>query len=372
MIVDPSGFGVTAPYDGQSTVLSLRGRIEHQASFELDALLEAIVNQHPESLVLDLSELEFVEAAGLVAISNAERRFADLGTTMTVRSASALVNRVLTIMETAEASRLERALPGHERLGPEDLNEMVPAPTRSDSQVSDVDLRRVTAMPADTDVVDGALRLVVELALSCVNGADGVSVSLLRHGVLSTVAASDQTITAMDADQYATGEGPCVDASIKGHWFYAASLDTETRWPSFTPRARSLGIKAILSSPLTASARPVGALNIYSRTAETFEVKDQETAAVFADKASVILSDARAGVTDTQIAVRFKGALRSRDAIAMAQGVAMERYGFDEDTAFAALLRLSLDQGEPLRNLAETMVSAAGRPEVKPTEDTDG
>jgi hypothetical protein len=65
----------------------------------------------------------------------------------------------------------------------------------------------MTAMLADPDVVDGALRLVVELARSCVSGADGVSVSLLRHGVLSTVAASDQTIMAMDADQYATGEG---------------------------------------------------------------------------------------------------------------------------------------------------------------------
>jgi hypothetical protein len=57
-------------------------------------------------------------------------------------------------------------------------------------------------------VIDGALGLVVELTLSCIGGADGVSVSLLRHGVLSTVAASDQTIMAMDADQYATGEGP--------------------------------------------------------------------------------------------------------------------------------------------------------------------
>jgi len=45
--------------------------------------------------------------------------------------------------------------------------------------------RRVTAMPADPDVVDGALRLVVDLARSCVDGADGVSVSLVHNGVLS-------------------------------------------------------------------------------------------------------------------------------------------------------------------------------------------
>ena len=79
---------------------------------------------------------------------------------------------------------------------------------------------------------------MVELsARTSVNGADGVSVSLLRHGELMTVAASDETIMEMDTEQYATGEGPCVDASLRGRWFHAESLDIETRWPSFTPRA---------------------------------------------------------------------------------------------------------------------------------------
>ena len=51
---------------------------------------------------------------------------------------------------------------------------------------------QLTAAPGNaSDAADG------------VSGADGVSVSLLRNGVLSTVAASDQTIMAMDADQYA-------------------------------------------------------------------------------------------------------------------------------------------------------------------------
>src|SRR6202023_974779 len=99
-------------------------------------------------------------------------------------------------------------------------------------------------------VVDGALRLLVDLALSRITLADGVSVSLLRHGRISTVAASDHTIMDMDANQYATGEGPCLDASRHGRVFYADELSGEVRWPAFTPRAMGLGISAILSSPL--------------------------------------------------------------------------------------------------------------------------
>jgi hypothetical protein len=213
--------------------------------------------------------------------------------------------------------------------------------------------------------------LVVELTLTNVKGADGVSVSLLRHGRLSTVAATDRTIMAMDGDQYATGEGPCVDASIKGHWFHAESLDTETRWPSFTPKARRLGIKAILSSPLKAFEQPVGALNIYSRTAETFELRDQEAAASFARKASVILSDAGAGVSDEQLALRYKEALRSRNVIALATGVIMEREGLDEDAAFTTLLRSSVSRGEPLLRRAQSMLLSISPFELADRRDTD-
>ena len=41
-------------------------------------------------------------------------------------------------------------------------------------------------------------------------------------------------------------------------------------------------------------------------------------------KASVILSDPRAGVTDSQMAVRFQEALRSREVIAIAKGIVIE------------------------------------------------
>jgi hypothetical protein len=244
-------------------------------------------------------------------------------------------------------------------LGPEGKggNDAVPPPFPLGL---DADLHRITAMPAHIDVVDSALGLVVELARAQVNGADGVSISLRRNGTLMTVASTDETIRAMDADQYATGEGPCVDASEKGHWFHAESLDSEMRWPSFTPRARQLGIKAILSSPLRSVDRPVGALNIYSLTAETFADEDQELAAAVAAQASDILSAAGTGVGDPERAHRFQEALRSREAIAIAIGVVMERYGLGEDAAFDALLRLSLRRGEPLRDEAEAIGRSAG------------
>src|SRR5207249_1769805 len=85
-----------------------------------------------------------------------------------------------------------------EGVGPEEL--LRPRGAAADIEPADLSpsLLRVAAIPANEDVLDAALRLVVALARVTVTGADGVSVCLSRHGTLTTVAASDATVTGMD------------------------------------------------------------------------------------------------------------------------------------------------------------------------------
>jgi anti-anti-sigma regulatory factor len=364
MISESSSFEVTTSFEGQRAVVALHGRVESLDAFDLwAALAGAIDHLHRAAVVLDLAGLDFIGAAGLVALANAEKSFAEAGVELTIRTPPRLLQRFLGAMEMTDVARLDEALARLGHLGREQVGESRDTCPLPIPEVSTADLRRVTVIPTDSGVVDGALRLVVELAQTSVSGADGVSVSLLRNGELLTVASTDDTIMEMDTDQYATGEGPCVDASRRGHWFHAESLDTETRWPSFTPRARALGIMSILSSPLTALDDPVGALNIYSRTASIFDVGAQRTAAVFARKASVILGDARAGVTDAQLAVRFHETLRSRDIISTAKGIVMEREGLNEEDAFENLLRQSIKSGVSLLTRAEGFALTSAQPD---------
>ena len=198
----------------------------------------------------------------------------------------------------------------------------------------------------------------VRSRVTTVKGADGVSVSLQRHGRLTTVAASDHPISEMDADQYATGEGPCVDASIEGRWFHSESLEQEARWPAFVPKAQELGINSILSHPLLAKERPLGALNMYSRTAAAFSGKEWELASVFATEASTILSDAGVDVSDNQLSARIGEALRTRNIIAVAQGVLMERQGISEERAYTVLRTSSQRTGRPLSEEATSTVES--------------
>ena len=219
-------------------------------------------------------------------------------------------------------------------------------------------LLRVATIPANVEVLDAALRLVVALARVTVTGADGVSVCLSRHGALTTVAASDETVSGMDRDQYDTGEGPCVAAATEGHWFHVESLDDEPRWPAFIPRARDRGINSILSTPLLTQARPIGALNIYSLRARAFAKPELELSSMLASRASDLLISAAIDVSMEDLSRQLQEALKGRDAIAQARGILMARHGVTADAAYTMLRRLSRQTSTPLRRVAEDLMGS--------------
>jgi anti-anti-sigma factor len=360
-----SRFEVGVTFAGPETVVLVIGDVDVVTAPELGALLDGVINRHRQQVVLDLSRCTFLDASGLGvmvrAVSRLRLRFMD--GTLTLRSPSPMVRRILHVTGVDASVLLEEPEAGR-RLGREQLLRTAPSGAAIPTDEPFTAMRQLSAIPADDDVVDSALRLVVTLATRAVRGADGVSVSLNRHGLLSTVAASDQTILDMDAGQYATGQGPCVDASIEGRWFHAASLDEENRWPAFVPVAQTLGIRAILSNPLVAGDRSVGALNIYSRTAGTFEDQDQQLAAEFAAQASTVLTAAAVEVTDEQLARGLVDALRSREVIAQAQGILMKRAGMDAHEGYAFLRDFSRRTNRPIRQLAEEMVTFTLGPEL--------
>ena len=106
MTRDQFSYGITTTFEGTEAVLALSGRIEHEGDLILGAMLDAAIDHGPASMVLDLSALHWIGAAGLLAVVNAEKRLAEIGTKLTIRSPSALVNRLLGIMEKAETARL--------------------------------------------------------------------------------------------------------------------------------------------------------------------------------------------------------------------------------------------------------------------------
>jgi anti-anti-sigma factor len=352
-----AGFGVAIDFDANPVVVAVRGEVDLCTGPELRSVLNAVIGQSHSSVVLDLAQMTFIDASGLGVLVHASALLQPSGGTLVLRSPPAMTRRILDITGVGNIVRVELPKPGAETVGPEQ---------HSDSPDLSAGLTRSLAIRATDEVIDAALRLVVTLARATVDGANGVSVSLERRGELTTVAASDETIAQMDRDQYATGQGPCLAAASEGRWFYVESLAEETRWPDFVPLAIGGGIGSILSTPLMAAARPVGALNIYSTGERVFGAHERNVAALFATQASRILTDTKFEVPADEVAIRLRGALDAREVIAQAQGVVMEREGVSADEAYTVLRHAANREESSVRRTAVEVV-ASTRPAMRPS-----
>ncbi|HUY07029.1 MAG TPA: GAF domain-containing protein [Acidimicrobiales bacterium] len=361
-------FGVSVVFGGDRANVEVLGVLDGSNAHLLGEFLNAAIASGSDLVALHLEEFDLEDPIGIQIIAEAAHHLVALGGRLTIHAAQTFLARLTTVDEFRDLVEVQAREQDPEHLGIAQSISSAAMTPRVASLHPEEELRRLIAVPSSRDVVDGVLRLLLGIAQVAIGGADGVSVSLRRQGVLATVAASDQTISAMDANQYRTGEGPCVDASVTGRWFHAESLSSESRWPRFTPAALGLGINAILSLPLLSEDHPVGALNIYSRTESAFGSDDQRLATLFAEEASSILSAAGVDLSDTQSSHQIGRSLQIRRTIAQAEGIIMERRGVSADAAYSELRDHSQRTNQPLREFAASVVDSTQLPKI-PTED---
>jgi anti-anti-sigma factor len=350
---------------GDRAVVAVRGALDARSALLLAGVLDALTDAGCRRLVVVGGGVTAIDAAALDVLARVSQRLSETGGSFRLRSPSEPIQKAL------EAGR------GFEFVvdaGASEPSEPQPTDVRDDaagvgdgSREPDVVAGGADVRPrSSTATVDAALRLVTALAETTVENADGVSVTLERHGRVMTVAASDDAVKEMDAHQYQTGEGPCLAAKAEGRWFYIESLADETRWPNFVPLALEQGIHSILSSPLMTKERPQGALNIYSSTERAFGTRQQELAALFAEQASEILTTAEPDQTDEEVNRRLASALAARQVIHRAQGVIMEREGLTAEAAVSALHRAARAEGRTVADRATEVVDSVRRVEGQP------
>src|SRR4051812_17106696 len=120
--------------------------------------------------------------------------------------------------------------------------------------------------PDDSPQIDGYLRELVDVVPRVVEAVDYASITVLRNGAYATFARSDALAQAVDSAQYASDEGPCLEAIDTGTAVGVSDTGVGDEWPRFREKAFSVGVYASLSIPIfTASGAVVAALNLYAR-----------------------------------------------------------------------------------------------------------
>src|SRR4051794_30028134 len=130
--------------------------------------------------------------------------------------------------------------------------------------------------------LDANLLQVSQLAVRNITGADFAGITLMRHGKPTTAAFTDPASPKIDSAQYETGVGPCLDAFRTNRIYRIEDTRTETAWPEFAKSAADHGVLSTLSLPLVAGSAALGAMNLYSKTRDSFDDDDDGEGMVFA------------------------------------------------------------------------------------------
>lgn len=107
----PDGIGILVSFVGTKTVLRVRGELDLLSAPQLGAILHGVIDRGHHSVVLDLAELDFMDAAGLSVIAAGIRRLQPYGQSLEIRSPSAMVRRILDITDLAKLVHLEPSEP---------------------------------------------------------------------------------------------------------------------------------------------------------------------------------------------------------------------------------------------------------------------
>jgi len=205
------------------------------------------------------------------------------------------------------------------------------------------------------------LRRVADLAVDCVEGADDVSITVLRKGKPHTVAFHGELANDLDERQYSLGFGPCVAAAQAGQTLRIDDTADDDKFPDFSRLAARRGVRSILSIGLPDPDRSQAGINVYSFRQPALDGQAERSLTLFSRYAAVAIGNAAAFSEATERAEHLQIAMQSRAVIEQAKGILMARYGIDAVQAFDLLTEQSQTVNTKLRVLAEQIVAEAAR-----------
>jgi transcriptional regulator with GAF, ATPase, and Fis domain len=200
---------------------------------------------------------------------------------------------------------------------------------------------------------------VSQITVDALPAADMAGITLLdEQGKPTTGIFTDPDAPEIDAAQYSSGRGPCLDSWRRQRVVRLDDMDSGlVAYPEFVAAARAHGVESTLSLPLMAGDDAAGALNLYSRTAGGFTDEDEVAGAHLASVAAIVLVNASAYWQATQLSEQLAQAMQSRAVIEQAKGILMARSPqLDADDAFDLLRKASQRENVKLREIAQRIV----------------
>jgi GAF domain-containing protein len=221
-------------------------------------------------------------------------------------------------------------------------------------------IRQMASFSVVDNVLPDILQRVAVLANDTVDGSTHTGLMMSVNGKMQTPVFTDDDVPEIDAAQYETGIGPCLDSFRDGEIHRIPSTAEDTRWRPFSETCQRYGVLSTLSVPVLATGAPVGALNFYARSERAFDDDDVTLAVAFAEQAAIVMANARAYWDARSLGEQLTLALERRVVIEQAKGLLMST-GLTSDASFDVLRKASQRQNRKLNDIAAELVAEAER-----------
>jgi GAF domain-containing protein len=217
-------------------------------------------------------------------------------------------------------------------------------------------LSRVTRLLKTQRTLPAKLEGVVAIVKRTLPNCDAAGVCLLIDGEPTSIAVSDRLTLEVDLIQYETGEGPCLAAIADSHVIRIDVLERDSRFCRFAPGALDQEIRSVLSIPLAANGRTVGALNLYSREPEAFDAHSEELVKPMAEFAAEAISTSPLYAYSLDAVDGLVETLESQALVGQAVGVISATEALSRAEALDRLRDLAMHSGASMETVARRVL----------------
>ncbi|MGY2874061.1 GAF domain-containing protein [Marmoricola sp. URHA0025 HA25] len=224
--------------------------------------------------------------------------------------------------------------------------------------------RVLTERPDTSDVLYMLAEHVNEVL-----GLAGTGVSLAdSDDRLHPVTGINQLTTHLEETEERLQEGPCINAFRDSAVVTArTSAELSEVWPSWSRAAEREGVQAVAGVPLRAGDLPLGSVNLYRRSDESWDASELGVAELFADMASGYIANRAELERSQQRSAQLQHALDARVVIEQAKGVLATNLNCSVDHAFTVLRDHARRTSSSLRVVAHAVVHQGFRPPHPPS-----
>lgn len=172
-----------------------------------------------------------------------------------------------------------------------------------------------------------------------------------------TAATSDLAAWDFDEQQYALGDGPCLQA-MRTHTVVALShTQLQQRWPALGGSTTN-HLQQFLSIPLSATATPRLSLNLYAGTPGTFSQHPSPLLRLLSELLTRAVTEYSTLQQAVDLTHQLRAALEAQAPIEQAKGILMATHHVTADAGSALLRQRSQHSHSKLRDVAAALVAS--------------